>query len=384
MKYPEIYLAVDNCFAGKRWTKPEEWCAVIADLGIACIEASADNELDPFYMGKEYLADWVPVVKRAAAACNVTIVNLYSGHGSYATLGLTHTDSRVRRRMIDEWFKPLICVASELDAGFGFFAHAFPHSVLQSATLYDAQVTSLEEALAEINHFAAATGCKKMGLEQMYSPHQYPWTIEQTTRLLTNVTEKSGASFYFTEDLGHHHIKFMRPDEASLKKICAARRVPPDIWLGSDKAFLFAEEGDYESVKAEMDATPHLFSTVQDGDCYAWLSELGAYSPIIHLQQTDGKTSAHLPFTTEKNQWGIIEGGKVLQKLKESYDSAENAALPPRCDKIYLTLELFTGTAAIVRDVMDDYRESVAYWRAFIPHDGMTLDKLVQKLKSLS
>lgn len=45
---PRIHLAVDNCFASKRWTKPAEWMQIAYDAGITCIEASADNELIRF------------------------------------------------------------------------------------------------------------------------------------------------------------------------------------------------------------------------------------------------------------------------------------------------------------------------------------------------
>lgn len=55
MTDPKIYLAVDNCFASKRWTKPAEWMELLGRMGIACVEASADNECDPLYMDKEYI-----------------------------------------------------------------------------------------------------------------------------------------------------------------------------------------------------------------------------------------------------------------------------------------------------------------------------------------
>ena len=42
--------------------------------------------------------------------------------------------------------------------------------------------------------------------------------------------------------------------------------------------------------------------------------------------------------------------------------------MPRRCTEIYLTLELFSGTASIMEDVLRDLEKSVAYWRAIIPH----------------
>ena len=37
-----------------------------------------------------------------------------------------------------------------------------------------------------------------------------------------------------------------------------------------------------------IERRPYLFAEAHDGDPYAWLRALGRYSPIIHLQQTDG------------------------------------------------------------------------------------------------
>jgi sugar phosphate isomerase/epimerase len=374
MAYPKIYLAIDNCFAYKRWTRPKEWCDRIAQLGIRYVEASADNELDPLFMGPEYLACWVEEVQKAQAATGVRVANLYSGHGTYTTLGLTHTDPRVRRRMIDQWFKPMAAAAAQLGAGLGFFAHAFAHTALQDAVLYREEIDILEQGLVELNQYAAAVGCGDIGIEQMYSPHQYPWTIEQMKDLIRSITEKSGRPFYFTEDVGHHQRKFQKPDLEQLRGMKGGLK--RDTWLGSDRAFALAEAGDWTGLEAEIQNTPYLFAEEKDSDCYAWLSELGRYSPIIHLQQTDGQTSAHLPFTAERNSWGIIDGKKILGSLKKAYDRKEEAGMPGGCEKIYLTLELFTGTAAIMRDLMADVEESVSYWRQWIPEDGMRLDEL--------
>jgi sugar phosphate isomerase/epimerase len=372
--YPKIYLAIDNCFACKRWTTPEEWCSVISGLGISYAEASADNELDPLFMGRDYLESWIDAVRRAEDNTGVKVANLYSGHGTYTTLGLTHTDPRVRRRLLDQWFKPMTEVAGRIGAGFGFFAHAFPHRVLQDAVLYREAIMLLTENLVELNRYAASSGCGQVGIEQMYSPHQYPWTIGQTRELIRTVTGKSGCPFYFTEDVGHHRNIFHRPDLSRLSTADARKR---ELWFGSDRAFALAKKGDTAELEEEIRKTPHLFSEPKDSDCYSWLSELGAYCPIIHLQQTNGHRSDHLPFTAEHNTQGIIDGAKVLRSLKASYDSVSLGEMPKRCGEIYLTLELFAGTAAIMHDFLSDVEESVFWWRQWIPRDGMYLDELI-------
>ena len=68
---PRVYLAIDNCFGSKRWTRPREWAAIVRDLGLAYVEASADNECDPLYSTPEYMADWRAEVRAAqeSSAC---------------------------------------------------------------------------------------------------------------------------------------------------------------------------------------------------------------------------------------------------------------------------------------------------------------------------
>ncbi len=149
-------------------------------------------------MGHTYLYDWVRQVREAEAKYGVKVANLYSGHGSYTTLGLTHPDGHVRRNLIDNWFFPLLRAAAELDAGAGFFAHAFPHEALQSETLYSRFTDILTDGLREINAYGAQIGCRSLGIEQMYTPHQYPWRLEDTRRLFAagDRAKRCGLLFY--------------------------------------------------------------------------------------------------------------------------------------------------------------------------------------------
>jgi hypothetical protein len=275
--------------------------------------------------------------------------------------------------------KPLIRTAAELGTGLGFFTHAFPHSALQDRLEYEKYVNILEDALCEINNFAGECGCGKIGVEQMYTPHQYPWKRKQLRSLLRNVKAKSGRDFYFTEDVGHHQNLFQKPDIDILEKTDGfiKKEILRSKWFGSDKAYALAEKGMIRELQEELEMTSHLFSDCGDENCYSWISEFGCYSPIIHLQQTDGNTSSHYPFTNKRNSWGIIESRKLLEALKEAYDRPDEKDMPERCNEIYLTLELFIGTASIAYGSLADIKESVSYWRTIVPKDGVPLDKLI-------
>jgi hypothetical protein len=219
----------------------------------------------------------------------------------------------------------------------------------------------------------------------MYTPHQIPWTVEGAEKLLREVYALGGAPFYLTVDVGHQtgQRKFIRPDDQKLSELHERFKGGdplPELWLGPERAVKLFERSDtlpLSELNAIMDEYPHMFASWDDGDPYVWLSRLAGYSPIIHLQQTNGLTSSHWAFTGENNARGIIEPKKVLSAIKAHYDAQPGEGLPPLLGDLYLTLEIFTGTADINRAVLQRIVESVVYWRKFIPEDGLTLDKLV-------
>jgi hypothetical protein len=133
---------------------------------------------------------------------------------------------------------------------------------------------------------------------------------------------------------------------------------------------------DIEKLMADMDKHPYLFASYEDGDTYEWLERLGCFSPIIHLQQTDGQSSSHRPFNHRYNSSGTIDGKRILEAIALSYQK-KHPNKPELCKKIYLTLEIFSGTAELPYEIIKNLKDSVEYWRKFVPEDGMTLDKLI-------
>ncbi len=383
--YPEIYLAIDNCFASKRYTEPADWTSLIRDLGIRHIEASADNECDPLYQGTAYLERWTCKVMEACLRNGVSIANLYSGHGTYSTLGLGHTDPEVRSRMLNNWLKPMAETAGTLGAGLGFFCHAFSNPVLQDPAIYREYLDELIRNLAETAFYAETAGCRAIGLEQMYSPHQVPWTIGGARDLIGRVSAAAGSPFYITIDTGHAsgQRNFFRPRRETVLR--ALESGDERVWLGPDSVWKTLDrrhetlDRRHEIVNElvlEMDKYPYLFAGEEDGDTYKWMEELACWSPIIHLQQTDGKVSGHWPFTKANNERGIIDGRKVLQAIKVSYERKQELQVK-KVDRIYLTIEVFASTGSINYFTRKDLEESVRYWRQFVPEDGLSLDKVL-------
>ena len=379
-KSPRLFLAVDNCFASKRWTEPEDWMALLCELGIRYAEASADTECDPLYTTPEYLANWRQRVQEAGSLAGVRVANLYSGHGTYSTLGLSHADRRVRAHLRDNWLKPFLSLAQSLEAGVGFYCFAFNRNVLQSYLAYNEEVEALCEILGELSHYNRFIGGKTLSVEQMYAPHQYPWTIEGALYLMKHADVK------ITLDTGHHtgQKRFLPPSEEALFRAC--RPDGGDLWVGTDVADALlrsAQNGSLpagEAVKRILDnvaENKHLFSAPQDGDLYAWLERLGCNSPIIHLQQTDGNGSSHRGFTAELRNGDQVCPKKVLRALARAYGQPGKSG---KSAQIFLTLELFFPTAAYPSEIIRVLRESVAVWRSVIPYDGITLEQALENL----
>ena len=394
IEYPDIYLAIDNCFASKRYTEPVEWIKIINDLNVNYIEASADTECDPLYMGKDYLRLWADQVKLASEESGVSVCNLYSGHGTYSTLGLSHTNQSVRDRILNHWIKPMIETAASLGTGLGFYCHAFADKVLQDPELYKEYQNTLIHNLSEAARFSYLKGCKHVGVEQMYSPHQIPWTIEGTKDLLAQVYELSSVPFYTTIDTGHQsgQRRFQKPEKEVLLKSMEhyqKNRKNNLPWLGPYDAYnLFESSSQLEKrqyprladkILKIFESYTYLFANPYDCSTYKWLEELGCYSPIIHLQQTDGTFSRHLPFTMSNNEKGVIDGRRILESLKISYDDEHGLDLP-KVDNIYMTIEVFLSTASVNYLSLMELEETVKYWRQYIPEDGMNLKEIVSKL----
>jgi len=391
---PRLHLAIDNCFASKRWTQPDEWAACIASLGVRCVEASADTEHDPLYNGPTYCERWIGEVRQAEQRHGIKVVNLYSGHGTYSTLGLAHTDRSVAERLRDTWVKKMVDAAAQLDAGLGFYAHAFPLAVLEDPAAYATSHAALVGLLADCAAYAASRMAKTIGVEQMYTPHQVPWTLAGARDLLRAIARRAGNPIYLSIDVGHQsgQARFQKPGFAEfLRAVTAIRqgdwqRVP---WLGPkavfDLAAATARTGSepalaWAEAERHLPACEHLFATPADGDPYAWLAEFAPYSPIIHLQQTDGRHSAHRPFTRAENATGIITPRRVLEAIMLGYSRLTPASPVPPVSDLYLTLELFFPTAAHPYAALEEVRESVRYWRAAIPADGIELAEALTRV----
>ena len=392
MQSPRVFLAIDNCFAIKRWVRPRDWMRVVRDIGFAYVEASTDNEIDAIISDDRYMADWAAEVRATSAETGVRIANFYTGYQTYRTIGLAHHEPRMRRRLIDDWLKRMVDFAAGLDAGLGIYQFGLSDEVLQDPEKYAKTMDTVLDAIHEVAEYGR--GRVQFSVEQMYSPHQPPWTISGTYDFLRRLHRDRSAPVYVTIDLGHQigQARFRRPSREMIKNAidrAAADKTPSDVWLGPEQAYRLLDAVSGRAVSeaerhalADAVATtaagfPHLFAEERDSDPYAWIEELGRYSPIMHLQQTDGVRAGHQAFTPETNRTGIIKPDEVLAAYARSFAKTATDGMPPPVENLYLSFEVFASNTESNREVIDKLEQSYAYWRRYIPEDGLLLSDLV-------
>lgn len=399
MSEPRIYLVLDNCFAIKRWVKPIQWMEIAKEIGFNFIEASTDNEIDPLFSPQDYMEDWFEEVKTAEKATGIKVINFYTGYQTYRTVGLAHSDERVRRRIIENWFKPIIKRIADLKvAGMGFYLFALSDDVLQNQDKYHECMEIIINLLAELSEFSYNNKIQ-ISVEQMYSPHQPPWTIKGTLELLRDVYRINKRPMYTTIDVGHvvGQRRFLEPSYDEIEKSLLSKNKTdknnPSIWLGSDAAYekwlsagkIIKNKKALKNLAREINdiilSYPYMFSEKKDINPFNWLEELACYSPIIHMQQTDGLNSSHAAFTPQNNKEGIIKGKKLLGSIARSYQKEHRPDMPPRVEDIYLSFEIFAANVDKKSEILTGLKQTLKYWRRYVPEDGLPLKKLLELVR---
>ena len=377
-KYPRIHLVMDNCFAIKRWVEPYDWMSIIKKIGgITKIQASTDNEISPVLNTQSFRDKWTGEVEKYEKEFGMEVVSFYSGYAEYRTVGLASFSQDKRQTLINRYFKPIVDVAQRLGAQVGNTLSAYSDPVLQQPELFEESVGYVDECLAQMAKYADERKVL-FGYEQMYSPMQGMWTIEWCKDCMKRVKALSGSPLYITIDTAHQVAQglFKKPGIDDIIKMQAGGDTE-EFRLPDEIISAIRNGKDLKEILCLLEKYDYWFAEPQDADVYEWLGQLGCYSPIVHLQQTDGTYSGHKPFTKRYNESGIIHPKEVFRAIKRSYDADEENGLPSRVEDIYLAFELFFGAGDSKESIINQLSESVQYWRKYLPEDGMNLQELV-------
>jgi sugar phosphate isomerase/epimerase len=299
-----IRLGINNCFAVKRWPEPESWASIVGkDLELDIVQFSYDL-LDP--MTREPLLS--SIADETVEACRkngVTVDTSFTGLIGYSLNLLTHPNLGMRLESL-RWYEQAVVVASMLKAR-GTGGHVASMSVEDFGNserrLY--LETFLVESLRYLAAIAAKEGQSFLLWEPMPLSREQPATITSARELQAKVNKGSKTPVKFCIDVGHQ---------------CA--------W----------------DVKGAKDLDP-----------YSWLKDLGPESPVIHLQQTDGKGDRHWPFTKEFNARGIIDPRRILDAIDASGTK-----------DVTLIMEIIHASEEREEKVLQDIKESAEYWKEYL------------------
>jgi sugar phosphate isomerase/epimerase len=296
-------LGINTCFAVKRWPQPERWAALVAgELGLDLVQHSLDLvDLD---VPPAAVTDQVTRLRAACAGTGLTLHSTFTGLAAYSSNLLLHPDGSARAQAQD-WYRRVIGFTADAGARstgghVGAFSIEDYRDRSRRARLWD----ELRESLAGLAGYAHDRGLSSLLAENLAAARE-PSTMAMIESLLTD-GDQAHVPVLLCLDVGHQ---------------CVPGTAGPDR------------------------------------DPYAWLERLGARAPVVQLQQTDGNSDHHSPFTPRANAAGIIEPARVLAALDRS--GAADVAL---------ILEIIPPFEQDDDQVLDDLRQSAAYWRAAL-HD---------------
>jgi len=297
-------LGVNNCWAVKRYVEPEEWIEITATkLEVDHIQFSFDI-LDP--RTEETALN--QIASRTLDCCEdygVKIHSCFTGLAAYSYNLLLHPDFAMRRDAVD-WYEKALVLAAKLKAeSVGGHIGAFSVKDFRDEKKRSFLTSNLIETLNHLSSIGKKLGLKYLLWEPMPISREPPTTIEDAKKLLSQANEKSSLPVKLCIDVGH---------------MCN-----PEV------------------------------KSAEDLDPYAWLKELGRDSPCLHLQQTDGKADRHWPFTEKYNKIGIIKADEIISALKEGGS-----------ELTYLFLEVIHPFEHPDKQVIEELKESVEYWKSYI------------------
>lgn len=299
----DFTLAVNLCFVRKRWTEPADWARLVRqDLALDVVEFCSDL-LDPLLVSEPARTRLAHETRAAFAEAGVAINDYYTGVITHCLNLLSHPEEALRADGM-RWCTAAADLALELGTRMiGGHFDTIPVPDWSDPARNTAAVDRLVASMQAVARYGATRGLEAVLWEQMYTPGEVPHTIEEARELHARVNDGAALPIHLTLDVGHA-------------------------------------------------CNLHYPHAERDRDPYAWLEALAHVSPVIHLQQTDGTSSHHWPFTDEYNARGIIKPERVLEAVERSGSAANT-----------LTFEIFHSLGQTEQTVLDDHKRSVEYWR---------------------
>ena len=298
----EILLGVNNCFAIGRYPEPEAWLGIVKhELGLDHVQFSYDL-LDPVIIDEDTLKRKSLEIKRLADGMEIRIDTAVTGEVVHKFNCLLEPDPALRKCYI-RWFEKMIRGAELLGAdGSGVYLGTLSQTDHENPERRKKLIGEMLATITHLTKIAKDSNHKYFLWEPMSVPRELPCTIDETMHMIERANEHSHVPVKLCLDVGHGYIRSGDP---------------------------------------------------RDSDAYSWIRELGHLSPVVHMQQTDGKGSRHWPFTEEFNKIGVIDPERIFQAIEET-----------GIEKTIIVFEFFYSAHAIPDEsAIDNLKTSVEYWQ---------------------
>lgn len=295
-----LKLGINLGFAINKYVEPEEWARIVSEeLGLKHVQFVADL-LNPF-LPKDYIEEQLERIQRSIEKYGISVDSVFTSAFTRVN-HFMHPDEKARKIWL-QWFKDLLSIAARLGAKTG--GSHFGILTFKSYNDESTRKKLIAEGIKgwqELSFFAKELGYESLIFEPMSIPREMANTVEETLEIMERVNENCGVPMRVCLDVGH---------------------------------------------------APH----PDQRDPYPWIERLGAFSPVIHLQQAELHKSHHWPFTPENNAKGIIHPDKVLKALEKS--------------GVKESLLIFEISHREHYDtdfrIIEDLKASVDYWKPYIP-----------------
>ena len=299
---PTIEFGVNNGFALKNWPEPMAWAKIIAqDLGLKHVQFSFDL-LDPLFP-EPARTDLCGETLQAVRRHGLSLLTTFTGLIAYAQNLLAHPSPWVSDRAW-HWFEAALEVTQKLEAeGTGGYIGAMSVADFADSDRRGLLRNKLIQSIRRLTHSAREHGLKYLLWEFMPTPRELPHTPEEAIELIEEVNQGAALPVYLCFDLGH----------------CCS------------------------------------FDLASPGDPHKWLEKLLPWTPMVHLQQTDGKGDHHWPFSPEYNKSSIINPERIVEIVRGS-----------PFERVDLILELSHPFEAPDRQIIEDHQWSVEAWLKWI------------------
>lgn len=296
---PQITLGINNCFAVKRWSRPEQWARIVSDeLGLSDVQFSMD--LLPPSASTVTAATHADEVRAVAEAHGIRVRSVFTGLAAYGS-NLLLADAPSERDAAEQWYRRMIDVTARIGAeGLGGHIGAFTVESFRDAARRDGLGSELIDRLRRLADHASDAGLEYLMFENLALPREPGHSIPECLELEAALTG-TAVPWRLCLDLGH----------------------PAALRTGTSS-----------------------------DDPNAWLNQSWHRTPIIQLQQSPRGADHHGAFTASGNADGLVRRDEVLPALME-WDAPE----------IELHLEIIPAHEADDDAVLADLVESVRYWQ---------------------